>query len=161
MTNKIYRTAMGKAIDLGALTLKNQGVRAVGNMNANSRGDILNSTNQVIDRRGQQVQRQYAKTAGKPQRPGAAPTSSVAARRAAQQAPALDPMQQAAMQDTFADLPEDNDVVNTPEPRVQQSEVKDNFQGGLAAAIARSREVRQELAKPARQQAQQSGVKKI
>ena len=61
MTNKVYRSAMGKEVDLGALLLQNEQVRAVGNMNVNARGDVLDSANRVIDAKNRQVQRQYKK----------------------------------------------------------------------------------------------------
>lgn len=63
MTNKKYRTAQGKTIDLGALQLKNETVRAVGNMNVNSRGDLLDANNRSIQSRNQQVGDQYKKQA--------------------------------------------------------------------------------------------------
>lgn len=59
MTNKIYKSSMGKSVDMGALMLQNEHVRAVGNMNVNARGDLVDSSNQVIDQKNRQVQRQY------------------------------------------------------------------------------------------------------
>jgi hypothetical protein len=59
MTNKVYKTAQGQTIDIGALILQNETVRAVGNMNVNARGDLLDGNNQVIDQKNRQVQRQY------------------------------------------------------------------------------------------------------
>jgi hypothetical protein len=50
---------MGKTVDMGALQLQNETVRAVGNMNVNARGDILDSQNRVIEPRNKQVQRKY------------------------------------------------------------------------------------------------------
>jgi hypothetical protein len=61
MTQKTYRTAQGKIVDLGALQLKNEHIRAIGNMNVNSRGDLVDANNQPIDTRNQQVDRQYQK----------------------------------------------------------------------------------------------------
>ncbi len=61
MTRKVYKTAMGKTVDLGALILQNEQVRAVGNMNVNAAGDLIDSNNQIIDNRNRQVQRQYNK----------------------------------------------------------------------------------------------------
>ena len=61
MTRKTYRSAQGKVVDLGALQLQNEGVRAVGNMNVNARGDTIGSDNTVIDQRNRRVQRQYQK----------------------------------------------------------------------------------------------------
>jgi glycine cleavage system H lipoate-binding protein len=59
MTNKVYKSAMGKTVDIGALILQNEQVRAVGNMGVNASGDVVDSNNQVIDQRNQKVQRQY------------------------------------------------------------------------------------------------------
>lgn len=61
MTQKVYKTANGKTIDLGALILKNEHVRAVGNMKVNARGDLVDDMNNVIDPKTQQVNRQYNK----------------------------------------------------------------------------------------------------
>jgi hypothetical protein len=60
MTKKIMKTAMGKTIDMGALILQNETVRAVGNMGVNARGDILDSADRVIEGKNKQVQRQYS-----------------------------------------------------------------------------------------------------
>lgn len=59
MTRKTYRTALGKTVDLGALMLQNEDTRAVGNMKVNARGDLIDSWNRPIDKRTQQVQKQY------------------------------------------------------------------------------------------------------
>jgi hypothetical protein len=59
MTNKVYRTAQGKVVDLGALFLQNENVRAVGNMKVNARGDKLDASGKPIMPRNQQVARSY------------------------------------------------------------------------------------------------------
>ena len=59
MTGKVYRSAQGKIVDLGALQLRNENVRAVGNMGVNARGDIVDSNNRAIDSKNNQVSRQY------------------------------------------------------------------------------------------------------
>jgi hypothetical protein len=59
MTQKTYRTAQGRIIDLGALQLQNEHVRAVGNMGVNARGDIVDSNNKPISSRNTQIGRQY------------------------------------------------------------------------------------------------------
>lgn len=64
MTQRVYRTAQGKVVDLGALQLRNENVRAVGNMPVNSRGDMLDANNKPIDSRNEQVARQYRKQLG-------------------------------------------------------------------------------------------------
>ena len=61
MTRKVYRTAQGKTVDIGALQLQNEHVRAVGNMPVNARGDLLDANGRPIDTRNQQVSRQYTK----------------------------------------------------------------------------------------------------
>lgn len=59
MTKMLYKTAQGKLVDMGKLILQNEQVRAVGNMNVNARGDVLDDKNRVITKRQQQVQRSY------------------------------------------------------------------------------------------------------
>lgn len=61
MTKNVYKTAQGKTLDMGSLALQNEHVRAVGNMNVNARGDLLDDKNQVIKTRTQQVNQQYNK----------------------------------------------------------------------------------------------------
>lgn len=58
MTKKVYKTAMGKTVDLGSLILQNENVRAVGNMGVNARGDVIDGADRVIDPKNRQVQRQ-------------------------------------------------------------------------------------------------------
>ncbi len=55
-----YRTAQGKAIDINALILKNGSTRAVGNMNINAKGDVVDGNNRPIKKRKDRIQRQYA-----------------------------------------------------------------------------------------------------
>ena len=59
MTSKIYKTAQGKTVDMGRLALQNENVRAVGNMNVNARGDLVDHNNRSMSRRTQQVSKQY------------------------------------------------------------------------------------------------------
>jgi len=89
MTKKVYRTAQGRIVDLGALEVQNEHVRAVGNMNVNARGDKLDADGNVISTRAQQVNRNLDRTTNTA--PGPIPTSSraqkedTAAARAAEQ----------------------------------------------------------------------------
>ena len=57
MTQKTYRTAQGRIVDLGAMMVQNETVRAVGNMKANARGDIIDNHGHVVATRGEQVNR--------------------------------------------------------------------------------------------------------
>lgn len=59
MTQKTYKTAQGKIVDMGRLVLQNEQVRAVGNMNVNARGDLVDDMNRPISSKTQQVNRQY------------------------------------------------------------------------------------------------------
>lgn len=68
MTSKVYKTAQGKSIDMGALILKNENTRAVGNMKVNARGDLVDDMNNVIESKPQQVNRQYNREINKGQK---------------------------------------------------------------------------------------------
>jgi len=59
-----YRTAMGKTIDMAALTAKNEKVRAVGNIPVNARGDTIDSQGRVVVPATQKVSSTYQKTVG-------------------------------------------------------------------------------------------------
>jgi len=59
MTQKTYRTAQGKTVDMGRLILQNEKTRAVGNMKVNARGDAVDDMNRPISSKTQQVNRQY------------------------------------------------------------------------------------------------------
>ena len=59
MTKEVYRSANGKVVDMGALRLKNERVRAVGNMKVNARGDEVNERDQIIRKKTEQANNQY------------------------------------------------------------------------------------------------------
>ena len=61
MAGKIYKTALGKTVDMGKLSLQNEKVRAVGNMKVNARGDMIDDMNRVISSKTDQVNKQYNK----------------------------------------------------------------------------------------------------
>jgi len=153
MTRKVYKSAMGKTVDLGALLLQNEQVRAVGNMNVNARGDILDSQNRVVESKNRQAQRHYRR-----QGQAISDTSVTKGTVQAKQAPQTESMPE----DTFNDLPEDDfEFDSLPEQSTEEPQMGNEPRGGLAKAIARSREIKQELDKTARQRLQQQGVKKI
>jgi len=122
MTRKVYRTAQGKMVDLGALQLRNENVRAVGNMKVNARGDLIDSGNRAIDTRNRQVARQYRRQ-----------TTNVTDTpvHASQAAASSVPVPPEDFQDNF-------ERQTPPQQATQQPAV------GLAAAIARAREIRQD-----------------
>jgi hypothetical protein len=61
MTKDVYRSANGKVVDMGALRLKNEKSRAVGNMKINARGDEINEHGQVIRKKTEQANNQYSR----------------------------------------------------------------------------------------------------
>lgn len=152
MTSKVYKSAMGKSVDLGALLLQNEQVRAVGNMNVNARGDIIDGSSVVIDDKNSQVQRQYQKQSNVVKSPVYA--SAAAARKAQEQAEA----NQAESEQLGIDTP----VVAQPTVPNEDPLVNPTIpQGGLAAAIAKSKEIKQELEKTPRQKAQERPLRKL
>jgi hypothetical protein len=51
---------------MGSLRLRNENVRAVGNMKVNARGDLVDDKNQVITTKNQQVTQNYNKQVTNP-----------------------------------------------------------------------------------------------
>ena len=154
MTRKVYKSAMGKTVDLGALLLQNEQVRAVGNMGVNAAGDVLDSANKSIDRRNRQVQKQYNRQTNVSDISPA--SSNVSARKDQdnQKRKKQKQKQDATVETMIQDANDANDATVPGSPAVPGS-------GGLAAAIARSREIKQELEKTMQQRAQESSIRKI
>lgn len=57
---KIYRTAMGKRIDVDNLISRNEKVIAVGNRKVNARGDQLGPGGKIVKTRDQIMKEYYA-----------------------------------------------------------------------------------------------------
>ena len=154
MTSKIYKSSQGRSIDLGTIMLQNEKVRAVGNMNVNARGDKLDSNNTVIETKPRQIQRQNARTTTvSTASVQSSATKAKKARKNQPQQPVDAPVEQPIVEE---------DPVIVTEPPVQDVATPFKIpEGGLAAAIARQREVKQELEKTRRQQTQAQGLRKI
>lgn len=61
----IYRTAMGKTVDMAALATKNEKVRAVSNVkNINARGDTIDVHGKIIVPITEKTNNMYANTVG-------------------------------------------------------------------------------------------------
>jgi len=76
MSNK-HRSAQGKIVDMSVLAKMHEKTRAVGNMNINARGDILNNRNEVINDTTNRVKSQYRNIVNQqPVRPPAPPVSN-------------------------------------------------------------------------------------
>lgn len=155
MTNKIYKTAQGKSIDLGTIILKNEHVRAVGNMNVNARGDILDQANNVIETKPQLVKRQNSRLTNV----SADPIQTSQRKPAPQTAPKQQPVKEEVLE--AQDEPEITEAL--AEPPAQEVKTTAEYTGpeGLAGAIARTRQIKQELEKTRRQRQQAQGVRKI
>ena len=161
---RTYRTSQGKAVDLGALLLQNENVRAVGNMGVNARGDRIDNKGKSIDSRVQQTKRQYNKQIGPVDE---APPTSRRAVEDVMPAPVAEdpytPVKKPKAKKPKVSKPKADPVV---EPSVidaapEQAEAPLPA-GGLADAIARARTIKQEEAKTPRQLAQEkAGVRKI
>ena len=202
MATKVYKSAMGRVVDMGALMLENENTRAVGNMNVNARGDVLDSGNRVVETKNRQVAKHY-------QRQVAAPanhlptTSTIAAKKqqsqkkAAKEKVAKDtpapvkPRAVKVVNESVLDAYNDERLVSNYDKMQAGEDARDiesmdeltEFEaaipeltedpvvvpekvavprGGLAAAIARTQSVKQELMKTPRQLAQNKpGVNKI
>lgn len=153
MTSKVYRTAQGKSVDLGTIMLQNEQVRAVGNMNVNARGDKLDHNNRVVETKSRQIQKQNARATNVSDIP--VQTSSVKAKRTRRE------KSQETVKSFTAPVEEVIPVAIEAPPEQNIATPGKIPEGGLAAAIARQREVKQELEKTRRQQQQSQGLRKI
>lgn len=164
MTKNVYRSAQGKMIDMGALTLQNEMTRAVGNMNVNARGDRVNETNQVIDQRNRQVQRQVRRQTNMSNDP--VHSSTVVAKQALVADPVSTPalVTEEVVEEIFTDkLPAVEEIVEVAKPAPVDIAVDQGSApaSGLAAALAKAKTVKQTLDPTAKQKAQAQGVRKL
>jgi hypothetical protein len=154
MTRKVYRTAQGKMVDLGALQLRNENVRAVGNMGVNARGDLIDSNNRSIDTKNQQVSRQYQKQTNVDSTPVQSSRNKTSRPVPEVSAPVIP----APPEDFDEDFNKEEIIAGLEAPEAATPPPP----AGLAAAIARARSVKQEPLKTPRQIAQdRNGVNRI
>lgn len=213
MATKVYKSAMGRVIDMGALMLENENTRAVGNMKVNARGDKIDVANKVVETKNKQVQKHYRRqvtntTEQVPTTSTKAAKQQHAQKKSAKEKVAKDTNVPVAssrgrtqrakervvnkdvleteqvehkLEDLVEALPEIEsmeelaeleatipELVNDPiiepiaEPAPVEPEKAAIPRGGLAAAMAKSQSVKQELMKTQRQLAQgKPGVNKI
>ena len=154
MTNKIYKSARGKQIDVGSLRLQNENVRAVGNMGVNARGDRIDANGNIIDSKGQQLQRRIQRQTNVAE--GTSHASTRSAKLAADNAVVEQPVVQIP---TAVPKAPDADPIVAAAPEKSSAPVDESK--GLAAAIARAKTVKQELEKTPRQQQQDNPIRKI
>ena len=162
----MHKSAMGRTVDMAALRAKNEHTRAVGNMNVNARGDLLDGANRVIDTKPRQLQRQYNK-----QSVAGSKLPVTSSSRSAKQATTKSSVEEVAFSSAPlnfegpAPVPVDDPVAIVAPAPVEDPTPPNSTpipRGGLAAAIAKSKVVAQQKEKTPRQLAQSmAGVKKI
>lgn len=157
MTRKTYRTAQGKQIDLGALQLRNENIRAVGNMSVNARGDLIDSWNQPIESRNRVVKKSYDNQVSNVRdEPLFKSPPAAESKKPMKKTKPVVSTQPVAIPEPPEDFDED---FEKPAVKPQESGQES---GGLAAAIARARKIRQETVQPPADMARnQPGVKRI
>lgn len=164
MTKKIYRSARGKAVDIGALMLQNEHTRAVGNMKVNARGDRINANNEIIEPRTQVVEKTYDLQTNVSDE--VIPTSARHVKEMEREKYMAEKMRNTEKAHRKAVKAQIKDGAN-PDPAVLEQpvaspEVSATVSGGLAAAIARAKEIKQEKLKSTKQQTQSKpGVNRL
>jgi len=175
--SKTYRTANGGKVDLGSLILSQENTRSVGNMGVNARGDKINSRNEVIESRNEIVQHHYNKAHSPVVEEAPIPTSAKHAEELAGKVSKVKkttatkkPKPKAKAKEVKEEIlpvASEEKVAETTEPIIKQEEVmsipKSSVpQGGLAAAIAKAKQIKEEENKTPRQQEQEKkGVTKL
>ena len=169
--SNIYKTSQGKELDLGKLMLKNEEVRAVGNMNTNARGDVIDSNNDKVQDRNKQVSKNYRKQIGTTVKDMPVMNSKKAAQMVAEKyiGTPSDVTEVAGLDDDVAivdvapiETAEKQEAQNDVAPVQSIIEAVAETTGGLAGAIAKAREVKQEPVKTPQEEARSvDGVKKI
>jgi len=164
MTTKVYKTARGKSVDIGSLRLQNENVRAVGNMGVNARGDRIDSQGNIIDPINKQIQRRIQKQTNVSS--GPVQSSSKATQKPADipevEDDPLGPLDAVENTITEPDTVDIEDTVDTtdstatdePATVATKKVVTTDSSTGLAAAIARSKTIKQELEKSPKSQPQ-------
>ena len=167
---KTYKTAQGRSLDLEQLKLRNELTPAVGNMRVNARGDQLGPGGKVVKSREEMLDQHYQTNVGK-RRTGAEP--DVIPTRAGK-VNTVEPKQKfapggievdanptptvesAAIENDFVDPVVEISSNNTtshnstpPEPAALAPSEK-TLKGGLARAVAKTREYEDAKNKPKR-----------
>lgn len=157
---KTYKSAHGATIDFQSLILKNEDVRAVGNMNVNARGDVISPENKKVASRSEQVNKQYRKQHSNRVRDIPVASSKRNAKETAEK------VAQAIANSTVAEpITGLDEIVNEIAEEAQvstEAELEQAEKGGLASAIAKVKEVKQQpQPSPREEERGGDGVKKI
>lgn len=161
MSQRMYRSALGKPVDMGSLLLKNENVRAVGNMGVNAKGDVIDKKNVVVNDKNTRVSDQYRKQIQNQVVDVMPDTASVT------NAPVPEPVEE-IIEGLDTDTPEITQQVEHDSEQVVEEESKNEKKtttkkkGGLASAIAKAREIEQKKLKTPREESRsKKGVKKL
>ncbi len=170
---KIYRTAQGRSLDIERLRLQNELVPAIGNMRVNARGDQLGPGGKVVKNREQMIDEHYQNNIStKPKKNVAEadiiPTKGGKSKRVEKFEPgnilpdpeivAPEEKKEIPEVDDFVD-PEVNSPVQEPKVEISKPEPKPvasvaagekSIKGGLARAVAKTREYEEKKNKPKR-----------
>lgn len=159
MSQRIYRSALGKPVDMGSLLLKNEEVRAVGNMGVNAKGDVIDKKNTIVNNKNTRVNNEYRKQIQNQivdVPPNVAETNKIT--------------QTQDIQDEVIEGLDDNTKVVSDHTSVseeknskkEETTKTKKAKGGLASAIAKAREIEQKKLRTPREEARSTkGVKKI
>ena len=146
MASKMYRTALGKQVDMGSLLLQNEDVRAVGNMGVNARGDTIDKKNATVSTKAAQVNQVYRKQIRN--QIIDAPIGNI-----------KDSVDEDEIEGFDTPLEVQPVIEETTEETTEETKTK---KGGLASAIAKAREIEQKKSLTPREESRgKNGVKKI
>jgi len=146
MSQRVYRTATGKKVDMGALLMKNENVRAVGNMGVNAKGDVVDDKNTKLISRNEEVNKQYRK--------------QISNQIVDTPINEIEPTIKRQVSEKIEGL--DDPIVTEQTIAETPTETETKPSGGLASAIAKARQVEQTKLKTPREEARSTkGVKKI
>jgi hypothetical protein len=150
---KTYKTAQGRSLDLEQLKLRNELTPAVGNMRVNARGDQLGPGGKVVKSREEMLDQHYQTNVGK-RRTGAEP--DVIPTRAGK-VNTVEPKQKFAPGGIEVDAnptptveSASNEAVPTVDPITGIASGEKTLKGGLARAVAKTREYEDAKNKPKR-----------
>ena len=141
MSTKQYRSANGKRVDMGQLMLTGEHTIAVGNMNVNARGDIVNTkTQNSIQTRAETVNKQYRNQTISSNVSDEPINSTIPDQFAIPVKVSTAPIEVETTgefdEKVFSEIPMED--IKTGAPEVAEAS------GGLSAAIARSKAIKQE-----------------
>ncbi len=139
--SKTYKTAMGKTIDMRSMSMANEKIRAVGNMSVNARGDLIDSHNNIVKTRQQQLAEQYSSQTKKQNRPGTAQKPQAEKTPIPAKESKSEPVPAATAEEPV-DFPDD--VAQDDVEVIKEEPAPVKPASGLAAAIAKTKETKKQ-----------------